>query len=85
MLVLLFVALWLRAYAASQTTVLHMKRLNQTDSPIFVILCVLCFQRQIFFTFILFYEAICFKSCLAYCIFVQSFEHCDYLARGIES
>ena len=34
------------AYAASQTTVLHMKRLNQTESPIFVILCVLCFQRQ---------------------------------------
>ena len=33
-----------RAYAASQTTVLHMKRhmkrLNQTESPIFVILCV---------------------------------------------
>ena len=33
------------AYAASQTTVLHtcMKRLNQTESLIFVILCVLCF------------------------------------------
>ena len=31
----------LGAYAASQTTVLHMKRLNQTESPIFVILCVL--------------------------------------------
>ena len=29
------------AYAASQTTVLHMKRLSQTESPIFVILCVL--------------------------------------------
>ena len=29
-----------RAYAASQTTVLHMKRLSQTESPIFVILCV---------------------------------------------
>ena len=26
-------------------TVLHMKRLNQTESPIFGILCVLCFQR----------------------------------------
>ena len=36
------------AYAASQTTVLHMKRLNQTESPIFVNLCVLCFQRQSF-------------------------------------
>ena len=24
------------------------KRLNQTESPIFVILCVLCFQRQSF-------------------------------------
>ena len=37
---------------ASQTTVLHMKRLNQTESPIFVILCLLCFQRQSFMTFI---------------------------------
>ena len=34
------------AYVASQTIVLHMKRLNQTESPNFVILCVLCFQRQ---------------------------------------
>ena len=34
------------AYAASQTIVLHMKRLNQTESPSFMILCVLCFQRQ---------------------------------------
>ena len=38
--------------ASKQTKVLHMKRLNQTESPIFVILCVLCFQRQSFFTFI---------------------------------
>ena len=29
-----------------------MKRLDQTESPIFVILCVLCFQRQSFLTFI---------------------------------
>ena len=29
-----------------------MKRLNQAESPIFVILCVLCFQRQSFLTFI---------------------------------
>ena len=29
-----------------------MKRLNQTESPIFVILCVPCFQRQSFLTFI---------------------------------
>ena len=43
----------LRGVAASQTTVLHMKRLNQTESPIFVILCVLCLQRQSFLTFIL--------------------------------
>ena len=42
----------LGAYAVSQTTVLHMKRLIQTESPIFVILCVLCFQRQCFFFFI---------------------------------
>ena len=40
------------ASTASQTTVLHMKRLSQTESPIFVILCVLCFQRQPFLTFI---------------------------------
>ena len=42
-----------RAYAASQTTVLHRKRLNQTESPIFVILCILGLQRQSFLTFIL--------------------------------
>ena len=33
----------LGAYAASQSTVLHMKRLNQTEPPISMILCVLCF------------------------------------------
>ena len=36
------------AYGASQTTVLHRKRLNQTESLIFVILCVLCFKRHFF-------------------------------------
>ena len=35
-----------------QTTMLHMKRLNQTECPIFLILCVLCLQRQSFLTFI---------------------------------
>ena len=50
----------LGAYAASQTTVLHMKRLNQTESPIFVIfLCVLCFQRQSIWVFILLYCSWC--------------------------
>ena len=39
------------AYAASQTTVLHMKRLNQTESPIFVILCVYLFPKAILFDF----------------------------------
>ena len=33
------------------TTVLHIKRLSQTESPIFMILCVLCFQRQSGFSF----------------------------------
>ena len=40
------------AYAPSQSTVLLMKRLNQTESPTSVILCVLCFQRKPFWTFI---------------------------------
>ena len=39
---------------ASQTTVLHMKRLNKTESPTVVIECVLCFQRQYFL--LLFYS-----------------------------
>ena len=39
--------------AALQTTVLHMKRPSQTNS--FVILCVLCFQRQSFLTFIYYF------------------------------
>ena len=38
---------------SSQTTVLHMKRLNQTKSLIFLILFVLCFQKQSFLTFII--------------------------------
>ena len=37
----------------------HMKNLSQTGSSIFVILCVLCFQRQTFFTFILLYCSWC--------------------------
>ena len=37
-----------RAYSASQTTLLFMKRLNKTESPIFGLLCVLCFQMQPF-------------------------------------
>ena len=36
------------AYAVLQTILLHMKRFNKTESPIFVLLCVLCFQRQSF-------------------------------------
>ena len=32
-----------RAYAASQNTVSHMKKLGQTVSSIYVTLCVLCF------------------------------------------
>ena len=34
------------AYAISRTTVLHMKRLNQTKSPVFIILCVLLFPKS---------------------------------------
>ena len=46
------------AYAASQTTALHM---NQNESPIFVILFVIffCFQRPFFLTFISFYCSWC--------------------------
>ena len=39
------------AYTSSQSTLLHMKRLNKTESPIFFLLCVcffVCFQRQPF-------------------------------------
>ena len=36
------------AYAASQTSWLHMKRHNNAESPIFVLLCVLCSKRQPF-------------------------------------
>ena len=34
------------------TTVMHMKRLDQTESLNFKISCVLCFQRQSSLTFI---------------------------------
>ena len=54
-----------------------MKRLNQTESPIFVILCFLCFQRQSFFL-LLFYSTIagvvpcgCRKKASPYIIIVQ--------------
>ena len=33
-------------YAVSQTTVLYIKRLYNTESSIFLLVCVLCFQRQ---------------------------------------
>ena len=33
-------------YTTSQTPYLYMKRLNKTESPIFALLYVLCFQRQ---------------------------------------
>ena len=46
----------LGAYVASQIIVLRMKRLNQTESPIFVIVYVLCFQRQSLFSFILLFK-----------------------------
>ena len=42
---------WLEAYVAYEE--------NQTEPPIFVILCGLCFQRQSLFTFILFYCSWC--------------------------
>ena len=35
-------------YATSQTSLLHMKRFNKTECPGFVLLCILCFQRQPF-------------------------------------
>ena len=59
------------AYAASQTTVLH---LNQTESPIFVILCVLCFQRQSFLTFI-FITFVTLHSMYPICSFACHFTH----------
>ena len=39
------------AYAAPQTTVLHMKRFNQTESPIFVIYVFFVFSKAILFDF----------------------------------
>ena len=36
------------AYAAPQFTLLHTKRLNKTESAMFVLLCVFCFQRRPF-------------------------------------
>ena len=64
--------------SALQTTVLHMKRLNQTESPIFLILCVLCFQRQsIFFTFITeFMSDVCYNTKQAdeYCCTILVFQ-----------
>ena len=45
------------AYAASQTILLHIKRLNQTEYPIFVILWVHCFKRQAFVLLLFYYLA----------------------------
>ena len=42
------------ALTALQSRLLHMKRLNQTEFPIFVLLCVIYVPRQSFFTFIFF-------------------------------
>ena len=49
-------------YSASQTIVLYMKRLDKTEFPIFVCLCVLRFQRQPFrLLFILYFLHCCYK------------------------
>ena len=61
----------------SQTTLLPLKRLNQTESPIFVILCVLCFQRQSFFTF--FYSLL--KVCV--CVYVLAHARARVLAHQL--
>ena len=42
-------------YSASQSTYLYMKKFNKTESPIFIILCVLCFQKQPFRVFFFFF------------------------------
>ena len=36
------------AYAAFHTTLLHIKILNKNESPMIVLLYILCFQRQLF-------------------------------------
>ena len=59
-------------YAASQTTALHMKRLNQAESPIFVILCVLCFQWQSFLIFILHLPRHLFQNLFLFKLFYLS-------------
>ena len=38
----------LGVYAALRTTLLHMKRIVKTESPIFILLCFLCFQNKPF-------------------------------------
>ena len=43
----------LEGACSSQTILLHMKRFNKTEFPIFILLCVLCFLRQSFRFFIL--------------------------------
>ena len=50
-------------YTASQTTVLYMKRLNKTESPIFVLACVLCFQRQPLIFFLFYFTAVAGVKC----------------------
>ena len=69
-----------RITMTSQTTVLHMKRLNQTESPIFMILCVLCFQRQSFLTFICFTENL---SKVAFQVLYMFFFVCLFEKNGV--
>ena len=43
---------WDEGYAASQTTLLHIKILDKTDFPTFVLSCALCFQdNHLYFNF----------------------------------
>ena len=51
------------AYAASQITALHLRRLNQTESPNFVILCVLSFLFHFYFIWRVLCQIIT-KTCL---------------------
>ena len=50
-----------------QTSILPMKSLNKTETPIFYLLCVLCVPTSTFYIFILVLSAVNYSAYNKYC------------------
>ena len=63
------------------TTLLHIKKLNETESPIFVLLCVLCFQKGNLLDFL--FTCTSLQLMLVQCVAVKRLPVLQYIADYI--